>query len=97
MKEAERKAKQIPEDKRLEEIQKNLKQATENVKEYSKQQDIAIKDAGITITNIVENAPKQHKQKLATLLVKSNKLLAQLKAGADVNDIVKKLKELKRK
>jgi hypothetical protein len=95
MDKARKQAEKIPEDKRLEEIQKNLQQATEQIKHSSKELDSALKFASDTMNKAVETAPKEQQTDLSLLVIKSNKLLAQLKEGANVNDIVKQLKALK--
>jgi len=94
MKNAKKQAKKIPADKRAEEIQKNFLASTDRITKSREELDKKITEAHDTIWKTVEAAGPEHQQALSNVALKANNLLAQLKAGADVNDIVKQLKNL---
>ncbi|NIQ13096.1 MAG: hypothetical protein GTO02_01400 [Candidatus Dadabacteria bacterium] len=97
MDKAKKQAEQIPEDKRQEAIIDNLKKATATLNDSSKILDEKIIEANQVMNDTISKVGGDHQQMLADIVVKSNKLLAQLKSGADVNDIVSKIKNLKPK
>jgi len=92
---AKNKASQIPKENRGAEIKENIVNATNNMKTCSKELGKKVEEATNTMNSIVNEAPIEHHNELSKLVLNANKLLAQLKGGADVNDIVKKLNNLR--
>ena len=94
MKDAKKQAETIAAEERQQATMDNLAKAADNKKQAAKDLKKAMDDSKDAINTIIANAPHEHKQAAINVQNKAIELLAQLKAGADVNEIVRKLKEL---
>ena len=97
MKQAKEQAERIAADKRAEAVVENLKAATDIINNNSKDYATKVKIGEESISNIVENADSKHKQQLADLQIKAMALLAKVKAGENVNEVVRELNLLRAK
>lgn len=95
MKEAKRQAEAVEADKRQAETMKTLAESAKLKKQAAKDLTIRLEAAENALKEFIESIPVAHQMKAITTQNKVNKLLLELKNGADVNDIVKKLNELR--
>jgi len=95
MTEAEKKAAAIKEAEREQEIIDNLKKSSKLQVQARKDLDAEIEKGKLAISELIKTIPVHHQGEARVIEMKVNKLLAELRSGADVEDITKKLKALK--
>jgi len=88
------KAKDIPEDQRRSKTIENLEETTKIFNDSSKRLDKELQAADKAFYTLVESAPPEHQQKAIKTVQQAKALLEELKKGAKVEDIVKKLNNL---
>jgi len=93
-KEALNKAKAIPEEDRESEALKNIKQSTKNLEDSQEKFKQEMEQVDNCFNMLINQAAPKDKAKAVQTVSKVNDLLAKLKQGGDVNDIVKQIKNL---
>lgn len=82
-------------DKKQAEAMHNLSEAAKLKKKAAKDLGIALDASKKALDTLIESVPREHKGKAIATQNQVNKLIAELKGGADVNDIVAKLEKLR--
>ena len=73
----------------------NLSEAARLKKQAAKELKVKLDESEKALKNLIEAAPREHQGAAIAMQNKVNKLIAELKGGADVNDIVAKLEKLR--
>lgn len=94
MTEAEKKAAAIKEAEREQEIIDNLNKSAKLQIQARKDLDKEIEKANKAILDIIKVTPKEHQSEVIFIKMKIDRLLNELRNGADVEEIEKKIKAL---
>lgn len=88
-------AESIREEEREQEAIKNLEKSAKLQIQAKKDLDNEIEKANMAIAEIIKATPAEYQSKVIFIKMKIDKLLNELRNGADVEEIKKKLKALK--
>jgi len=88
-------AESIREEEREKEAIKNLEKSAKLQVQAKRDLDKEIENANKAILEIIKVTPKEHQNKVISIKIEIDKLLNELRNGADVEEIKKKLKALK--
>ena len=94
-KKAKQQAEKIPADKREEEIYNNLLKASKELTSATKDLDKQLKKSKAYNDAIVRECNPKHARQAQDTVIQANKLIAELKAGGNLQEIVTKLNSLK--
>ena len=94
MKDAKIQAETIAAEERQQATMDNLAKAAENKKQAAKDLKKAMDDSKGAISEAIQTLDPKDRQQAINVQNKAIELLAQLKQGGDVNEIVRQLKEL---
>lgn len=95
MKNAKKQAESIPQDKRAAKTIETLREAAKLKKQAAKDLEVELEKSEAALKQFVATVPREHRREAILTQNKVNKLLAELRGGANVEDIVKKMNELR--